>query len=222
MENRPIPLGYVHAIKKFSILNIQRAAPLFLSVLWFIGIGVGMTFLWNYQNAPGRSGAALAQWPAHSSIVRPRQGAFLIMAVHPHCPCTRASLGELALLMTRLQGQLSARILFYKPKGFDAAWEKTDLWQDATRIPGVTVQADAEGVEARRFGAFTSGQTMVYDGAGRLLFSGGITPSRGHWGDSLGFQMIVSQITQPQRNPFHAPVFGCSLSSVEQGTAWKK
>jgi hypothetical protein len=209
-------------MRRFNSLSFRRFVPALLSVLWFGGVIAGMTWLRNYQNMPGRAGVASGLWPGRSPIVRPTDRPILIMAVHPHCPCTRASVGELALLMTRLQGQLSACVLFYKPKRFAANWEKTDLWQSAARIPGVTVRSDMDGVEARRFGAFTSGQTLVYDKSGRLLFSGGITDSRGHWGDNAGFQMIVSQITRGRRPPLHSPVFGCSLNTSEPEAAWKK
>ena len=45
---------------------------------------------------------------------------------------------------------------------------------------------DDDGAEARRFGAETSGQTLLYDARGALAFSGGITGARGHAGDNAG------------------------------------
>jgi hypothetical protein len=144
----------------------------------------------------------------------------LVMAVHPYCPCSRASLGELALLMTRLHGRISACVLFYKPQGFSEAWEKTDLWQSAAAIPGVAVLRDEGGLEAFRFGALTSGQTMVYDVSGSLLFSGGITSSRGHLGDNAGFEAIVSSVLHGREERASTPVFGCLLGN--EGALWKK
>jgi hypothetical protein len=129
---------------------------------------------------------------------------------------------ELALLMTRLQGHLSACVLFYKPSNFNENWEKTDLWQSAVIIPGVTVLRDDDGREAQRFGASTSGQTMLYDPAGRLLFSGGLTASRGHMGDSIGFQTIVSWVLHGVVGRARSPVYGCSLETPTMRTTWKR
>jgi hypothetical protein len=180
----------------------------------------GMTVLWNYQNAPGKTGIAPAQWPSTCAIVRRPGRATLVMAIHPHCPCSRASLGELAILMTRLHQRLSAYILFYKPKDFDDAWEKTDLWDSAVRIPEVAVLSDTDGTEARHFAAFTSGQTLVYDTSGRLIFSGGITASRGHMGDNPGLQAIISNVLRGISEPARFPVFGCSLETPTTRTSW--
>jgi hypothetical protein len=133
------------------------------------------------------------------------------MLAHPHCPCTRASIGELALLMAHSQGRVTAYVLFLKPAGFSDDWEKTDLWHSAASIPGVKVMIDDGGAEARRFHAATSGQTMLYDAEGRLLFSGGITGSRGHAGDNAGRSAIVSLLNTGAAERAETFVFGCRL-----------
>jgi hypothetical protein len=113
--------------------------------------------------------------------------------------------------MAHCQGRLNAYVLFIKPEGFTEDWEKTDLWQSASQIPGVQVISDPSGEEARRFDAVTSGQTMLYDLKGELVFRGGITASRGHSGDNAGRTAIVSIINHeiPDTNESH--VFGCPL-----------
>jgi len=58
----------------------------------------------------------------------------------------------------------------------------------------VTIVTDADGAEANRFGAETSGHTLLFDFGRRLLFSGGITDSRGHTGDNAGESAIVALI----------------------------
>jgi len=133
------------------------------------------------------------------------------MLAHPHCPCTRASVGELASIMAHSQGRLTAYVLFLKPDGFADDWERTDLWQSASRIPGVKVMLDNNGVEGRLFHAETSGQTVLYDSQGRLLFSGGITASRGHSGDNAGLSAIVSLVNAEVPDRTETFVFGCPL-----------
>jgi hypothetical protein len=102
-------------------------------------------------------------------------------------------------------------VLFVKPSDFPDGWEKTDLLAGAAAIPGVTVVRDDEGVEAGRFRAATSGQTMLYDAAGKLLFSGGITSARGHEGDNAGRAAVVSLLTTGEAGREGTPVFGCPL-----------
>ena len=177
---------------------------------WMLMIGVGLALLWKYENAPGPTAAPPSQWPLDSSIHLATDRATLIMLAHPHCPCTRASIGELARLMAQAQGRVTAYALFLKPEGFSDDWEKTDLWQSAASIPGVNVVVD-DGVEAQRFHAVTSGQTVLYDTEGHLLFSGGITGSRGHSGDNEGRSAIVSLLNTGEAEKAETSVFGCPL-----------
>jgi hypothetical protein len=113
--------------------------------------------------------------------------------------------------MAHAQGRLNAYVLFLKPTGFSEDWEKTDLWQTAAGIPGVSVMVDDRGLEARLFNSSTSGQTILYDAAGHLLFSGGITGSRGHSGDNAGRSAIVSLVNAGTATRAETFVFGCPL-----------
>lgn len=115
--------------------------------------------------------------------------------------------------MAQAQGRVIAYVLFLKPAGSSPDWEKTDLWQSAARIPGVTVVADANGIEARHFHAETSGQTALYDIDGHLLFNGGITSARGHSGDNAGRSAIVSLLNTGEADRTETAVFGCPLYS---------
>jgi hypothetical protein len=179
--------------------------------LWLLLVGIGLSVLLGYENTPAIAAKPSALWPADSQIQRASGRATLVMIVHPHCPCTRASMDELALLMAQSQGRLTAYVLFLKPAGFADDWEKTDLWQSAASIPGVKPIVDLDGVEARRFNAATSGQTVLYDAEGRLLFSGGITMARGHAGDNAGRSAIVSLVNANVADQTETPVFGCPL-----------
>src|SRR5215212_8787622 len=118
--------------------------------LWLLVIGIGLSFLFGYENTPGVAAKPLASWPADSQIQLAPGRATLVMLIHPHCPCSRASIGELAMLMAQSQGRLTAYVLFLKPAGFSKDWEKTDLWQSAAGIPGVQPVVDDDGTEARR------------------------------------------------------------------------
>lgn len=178
---------------------------------WLVVVVCGFTTLLNYQSAPGEAGAASPSWPTDSCLPRPADRAALVMAVHPHCPCTRASIGELAVVMTRCRDAAAAYVLFLKPNSFDKDWVTTDLWRSAAAIPGVSVVCDEGGVESRRFGALTSGQVALYDRRGQLLFRGGMTGSRGHSGDNAGRSAVISLATTGLADRREAFVFGCPL-----------
>ena len=67
--------------------------------------------------------------------------------------------------------------------------------------------------EIKRFGAVTSGQTILYDADGNVEFSGGITLSRGHEGMSTGRSSIESILDGDEPKTRETPVFGCLLTS---------
>jgi hypothetical protein len=180
-------------------------------VLWLVAVAIGLLIMLDYESSPGAAANPPSLWPADSQIQRTSGRATLVMLAHPHCPCTRASIGELDLLMARVQGRVTAYVLFVKPLGFPHNWEETDLWRSAAAIPGVKALRDEAGVEARRFHAATSGQTILYDAEGRLLFTGGITASRGHAGDNAGRSAIISLLTEGQAGQTETFAFGCTL-----------
>jgi hypothetical protein len=183
---------------------------------WLVAVGSGFAILWRYKTAPAeRIGAAPAQWPAGTAVARSTERATLLLFAHPRCTCTRASVSELARIMARFHDRLEARVLFWLPRGAPAAWSAGELWSSAARIPGVVVVPDEEGREAARFAAGTSGDAILYDRDGRLLFEGGITPARGHEGNSFGQERIASLLTTGAADRADAPVFGCAL---EEGT----
>jgi hypothetical protein len=97
------------------------------------------------------------------------------------------------------------------PKRFRDGWEQTDLWRQAAALPGVTVVRDDEGLEAQHFGAATSGQTLLYDERGTLVFSGGITGARAHAGDNVGRQTLVALLNRQPAMRRGTSVFGCPL-----------
>jgi hypothetical protein len=140
----------------------------------------------------------------------------LVMAVHPQCPCSRASIRELEVLMARSGGGLTARVLFIRPRGTTDEWVHSDTWRAAQEIPGVSVIIDEEGREARAFGATASGQVAVYDAGGRLAFRGGITASRGHEGDNDGLDAILSLVRHGGPRIFTTHVYGCPLFSKDE------
>ncbi len=190
-----------------------------LAVFWIAAVAYGQRALLNYDFAPALPATAPSQWPAQSALSRSAGLPTVVMIAHPHCPCTRATIEELAIIMARLHNRATADVVFVHPHGFSDAWEKTDLWQSAARIPGVSVYDDLDSVEATRFGALASGQTMLFAADGKLLFSGGIVPFRGHSGDNPGRAAILSLLSTGGSTVQQTSVYGCSLHDPERAAA---
>jgi len=167
-----------------------------------------------YKATPGDVG----QTPPHfsdfesQSVARGRPR--LLMFVHPLCPCSRASLAELAEIMARNPGKVDTEVIFVKPANAGASWDHSSLWKLASNIPDVRLVCDGGGSLARRLGALTSGYVLLYDAGGRLLFSGGITRSRGHEGDNPGRRALCALLAGGAASDVKTPVFGCSLFSA--------
>jgi hypothetical protein len=197
-----------HTVKK-------SRGTILISVLFGIGwaasIGFGMRLLVNHETTPGSAAIVSAQFPADSPLSLASDRLTLVMLAHPRCPCTRASIGELAQIMAEGQGKLKAYVVFSRPEGAGADWNETGAWRSAAEIPGVTPVGDDDGRETRRFGAETSGHTLLFARDGRLLFSGGITASRGHAGDNAGESAIVALVREQAAPRATTPVFGCKL-----------
>jgi hypothetical protein len=186
-----------------------------LILLWCAAVAWGFDKLWRYASEPGPTAESPSQWP-HDSIIPPPSGRpTLLMFAHPKCPCTRASIEELAQIMTQCQGRLSAYVLFPKPAGADGDWEQTSLFTAAQAVPGVQVETDVDCREARRFAAKTSGFVLLYGGDGRLLFQGGITKSRGHSGDNPGRSAVVEWVIEGKSAMNRCGVFGCLIENDE-------
>jgi len=185
---------------------------------WMAALGLGARTLFNYETAPGTVSLVSSNWPTVSVVPHQTDKPTLLMLAHPHCPCTRASIGELAQVMAHAVGKVNAFVLFVKPPGAGPDWDDTDLRRSAGAIPGVTVLTDENGTEAAKFGAETSGHTLVFNREGTLVFSGGITGSRGHAGGNPGENAVLAALRQETVAHSRTPVFGCSLVKRNSAT----
>jgi len=164
----------------------------------------GFVILERYSNSPGRAGA-----PPHriAGTVKNR----LLIFLHPECPCSTATIAELSRLMAERGPELSVTAYVFAPRSMGPLWASGGLYKSVQAIPGVNVKFDADGQFANAYGAYTSGQVLMYSGSGRLQFSGGITASRGHEGDNAGLDAIVGQVDHRLTVLQSTPVFGCAL-----------
>jgi hypothetical protein len=189
----------------------SNAWVLGLGIAWAAAVVVGMSLLSNYSLAAGAPAAAPETWPAGSALTRVAGRPTLVVLAHPRCPCTKATIAELAGIMRYAPDHVTTHVLFSMPADSGPEWQETDLWRSAAAIPGVDVMSDVGGVEARRFGALTSGQVLLYDGHDRLVFAGGITGARGQVGPNVGAAAVRSALDDHPGEQRRASVFGCAL-----------
>ncbi|HRJ73506.1 MAG TPA: hypothetical protein PLS03_14875 [Terrimicrobiaceae bacterium] len=203
---------------KPSLTLLPPLGWIVVTVLWLAAIVAGMGVMLNYSQTPGGSaGRAPEHWPATSSIPRGGDCPTLVMFAHPKCPCTRASISELNVLLSRCPQKVAVRVVFFEPEMAGDQWVRTDLWDAAAAIPGVSVEVDEGGKNAENFRATTSGHVVLYDAGGQLLFSGGITEARGHSGDNAGRSTVLEILRGGSVSSSETPTFGCSLQDQPAG-----
>ena len=200
--------------------------PTLLLISWAALLVGWLGYLQYYAVTPGVGDHADVRWPAGTSLrVTPGRPA-LVVFLHPACPCSPVSLAEYGRLAERLGDRADLRAVFVRPPGVPPGWERTALWSACAVLPRVTVVLDEGGQEARRFGVATSGCTLLYDERGRLVFSGGITPGRGHAGQSAGSAAIVRWFESADAPAAATPVFGCPLleraDETSEATGWQR
>ena len=183
----------------------------FLFVVWFAAAACGFGLLARYDSRPGAAAPPVEKWPQATSIGETR-GPRVLMFLHPKCPCSQASLEQLAQLLSRCGGQISTTIVAIGPARNPESWRSAAEARVAGSLTGVAVQMDPGGVEARRFGATTSGHVVIFDSEGRRLFSGGITGGRAMVGDNAGFDQALKALRRSRTaSPAASPVYGCPI-----------
>lgn len=184
-----------------------------LVAVWLACVAALIGKLQVYANTPGDAQPApafltleLIDGRAELPSV-PRVYLFL----HERCPCSRASVEELARHTDLIESALVSVVFSGPATTTDGSSALRSLVE--RRIPLAFIREDPTGEMARRFGAVTSGYTVMYRPNGTLHFSGGLTPSRGHLGPSIGREAILSLTRDERAATTAAPVFGCPLFS---------
>lgn len=179
---------------------------------WALLVAAGVIALFVYKGRPGSDGHPSAAWPQASALALASDRPTLLMFIHPDCPCTRASIEELSVIVDRADVHVRALVVVMGATGEDSL-PRTRTVDRARALPGVEVVFDRGGIEAKRFGAETSGHVLVFDEGGRRLYSGGITGSRGHQGDNAGRARVLALLSKGSADGASAHVFGCALGN---------
>jgi len=187
-----------------------------ITLLWLGLAAGGMHLLFRYMNQPGGDRTAPPIWPTGTRLPRSAAKPTLIMFVHPHCSCSEASLTQIEAVLDRNPGRFEAVLAFTRPPGVTKKWSETSLWRRAAANPALHVIADRNGEEALRFGASTSGRTLLYSQDGNILFDGGVTAARGETGENPGCLALNAILNGAAAPVNRTPVFGCPLLGTNQ------
>src|SRR4051812_29352824 len=107
---------------------LPRRTILVAAAAWAVLATAGLAKLTAYSAAAGTVAAAPHRFPSGGVIPAAAGEPTLIMLAHPHCPCSRASVAELARLLAEAERPLRAYVLFVRPEGVDEEWVESDLW----------------------------------------------------------------------------------------------
>jgi hypothetical protein len=141
------------------------------------------------------------------------------MFAHPHCPCTNASLEQLLHVLAAAAARVDCHVVFTIPESAGDDWEAGSLLRRVEEVAAIKLDRDHRAEETRRFGVATSGHVLLFDPDGRLIFSGGITSSRGHEGDNVGTDAVIELLNGMTPARDLAPVFGCPLLDDHEACA---
>jgi hypothetical protein len=192
--------------------------PRLAVICWFLALTIGQSVMLTYgweRDVPQGAGPPV-QWPQGTRLARNKSGNSLLLFVHPHCPCTQATIVELERLLTSFQStgrldRLELWVVAAIPRRAPKEWTFTSLIERSLRLPKAKLCLDLGGIEASRFAALTSGTVILYSPDGRLRYSGGVTAARGHAGASAGIRALARLLTEGSGPTSAVPALGCRL-----------
>ena len=183
----------------------MKASFKIMSVFWLILVVVCFGVITKYSMTAGKQSTG-ARAPASSTLIK-RETAQLFVFLHPKCSCSLATLAELKNMIPDLGG-IPVTLVFFGVQGKE--WKRDELWKKSGELK-VTRLHDENGTETKLFGAQTSGHTVLVDANQRIVFSGGITPARGHIGDSEGKSFVLRWAKFRDNSNLISKIFGCNL-----------
>src|SRR5947209_1763397 len=114
--------------------SLVRASTVAVIALWIAVVGMGARTLLRYANTPAPVTSPPTAWPAASKLTQAVGHPTLLVFAHPECPCTRATLGELALIVAQVR-TVDANVVFSAASTISSAWNQTELWRTAVSMP---------------------------------------------------------------------------------------
>lgn len=178
--------------------------------LWIFVILAGVSALARFAYVPGDAANAPKSWPILTRLPAPANRPEILVFLHPKCGCSQATLRNLETMLPEI-GEKAVVKLVLNDLGDPKLLEESRAFSTAKTLKNITLVVDHNGFETNAFEVKTSGQVMLYDESGRLVFAGGLTPFRGHEGVSEGELSIVKWLNQRDMTWKTTSVFGCAM-----------
>ena len=172
----------------------------------------------SIRDLAGARGGSLPDWPRDCVIPIDGTHPTLLIFLHPHCPCSSASVDELREIIGRCGDRVRAHAVVLRTDSLEREGAGV-IERSLESVPGIQIWKDTDAFLARHFGVLTSGHVMLYGPSGHLIYSGGITPSRGERGDNFGRSAVLAAILGDSFNRSSIPVFGCPLFDLDPTAA---
>ncbi len=118
-------------------------------MLWCMVIVVGVALAARFDGTAGTGSQPPITWPENKLISLDSHRDTLLMFLHPHCPCSAASLTDLSKLMTSFKSPPAAYLVNVVPPGASVDWAQSELIESAKTIAHVIVLDDVDGKTGR-------------------------------------------------------------------------
>lgn len=207
--------------------SMRTRASRVLIIVWLVVVTGATIVQFRYETTPAQVLAAPERWPVLPELKLEPGHAVVLMALHPRCPCSAASIEQLQECVRSMDNRIDLIILESMPAGAKPEWTDSALCRQIKALSRAKLIIDTDGTLASAFGLTTSGQVVAYDSAGELRFNGGLTAARGVEGNnpsSETFRELLAQMllndssvavsgseTGIHIRPLLPPVFGCKL-----------
>jgi len=200
----------------------QKWLSVSCALIWLLALAGGWCVMERYERTPGAQTRA-PEWltgrmlPPGVLEAAPKGLPVLLVALHPQCTCSLATIHELRRILQQSRVPATIVLLMYTPGRLPEGWKQGARLNRAFEPLHPRVIEDTNGRWAAGLGARTSGEVMFYSSDGRLLFQGGITSERGQEGASAGGDMLERTMQSQERTARTPPIFGCALFAAEHG-----
>jgi hypothetical protein len=184
-----------------SARRLRRALWVAAFACWVTAMAAGFHQAMRWEFTPGKSASGA------ETQNRAGAGPRLVVCLHSQCPCSLATVENLSKLDRESRRKLAIAFVLTGPNVRSAP-----ILKKVSQFSDADIRFAAEGEILARYGARTSGQALLYDSSGRLVFQGGLTDSRGTPGDSAGVRAITDTLAG-RKCIASAPVYGCSLQT---------
>ena len=183
---------------------------------WGAAVLAYLVFLASYAQSAGTQHAPPALHAVSMPFASIGGRHLIVVALHPKCPCSRATATELERILSKYHETLDCVALVYRPERESDEWIESGLIAKIRSLPHTAIHVDVDGGMAATFGMSTSGAVILYSPLGEPRYWGGITCGRGHEGDNLGSDAVAAVLRGKSPRNSWQPVYGCQIQSNEQ------